>query len=297
MRMRAQLSDNFWARLCFFILIISSNTSCITTQSRLPTEIASLGKADCTQLTAEKVITDANPVPCERLSQVSFSYLNEHGVICNDGILIVLDILAPKVEALMHKLLQQNFVIAKARPIEAYRGDDQASMADNNSSAFNGRSVTGGSRWSLHAYGAAIDINPVENPFIDISEDGTAIISPSKSAYYAVNRLNHRPGKPRRQGMAEDVVDLFAEHGFFVWGGYWNYPVDYQHFQVGPRSFVEALAAAEREEGEKLLNRFVSMYINCRKTNSSEYDLAKVQAECIDAVLAGMSEFVISTEE
>ena len=246
---------------------------------------------------AEKVITDANPVPCERLSQVSFSYLNEHGVICNDGILIVLDILAPKVEALMHNLLLQKFIIAKARPIEAYLGDDQASMADNNSSAFNGRAVTGGSRWSLHAYGAAIDINPVENPFIDISEDGTAIISPAKSAYYAVNRLNHRPGKPNRHGMAEDVVDLFAEHGFFVCCGYWNYPVDYQHFQVGPRSFVETLAAMDRQEGEEVLNRFISMYKHCRKTNSSEYDGEKVRAECINAVLAAMSEFVIRIEE
>lgn len=295
--MWVQLSGIFWVRLCFLILVISSNTACINAQSRRPVEIVSLSKTYCTQLMAEKVITDANPVPCERLSQVSFSHLNEHGVICNDGILIVLDILAPKVEALMYNLLLQKFIIAKARPIEAYLGDDQASMADNNSSAFNGRAVTGGSRWSLHAYGSAIDINPVENPFIDISEDGTALISPSKSAHYSVNRLNHRPGKPNRQGMAEDVVDLFAEHGFFVWGGYWNYPIDYQHFQVGPRSFVEALVAMEPEEGEKVLKRFISRYKNCRKTNRFEGDVEKVRAECIDVILAGMSEFVISTEE
>ncbi len=295
--MRVVLSDKFWVRLCFFVLIISSHTVCIATQSRRPIEIASLSKTDCAQLIAKKVITDVNPVPCERLSQVRFSYLNEHGVICNDGTLVVLDILAPKVEALMQDLLQQNFVIAKARPMEAYLGDDQASMADNNSSAFNGRAVTGGSRWSLHAYGSAIDINPVQNPFIDISEDGTALIRPLKSAHYSVNRLNHRPGKPRRQGMAEDVVDLFAEHGFFLWGGYWNYPIDYQHFQVGPRSFVEALVAMAPEEGEKVLNRFIDMYVNCRKTNGSEYDLAKVRAKCIDVVLSGMLEFVTSIEE
>ncbi|WP_083605871.1 M15 family metallopeptidase [Alteromonas sp. W12] len=247
-----------------------------------------LSRSDCDYLISKKVITESNPVPCSRLSKITFSHLNERGDIANDGVLIVLDILAPKVEEVMKKLLEQKFTIFKARPIEEYNGDDMASMADNNTSAFNGRAITGGSRWSLHAYGAAIDINPVQNPFIDIDEDGTARISPEKSARYAVNRLNQRPGKASRVGMAEEVVDIFAEHGFFTWGGYWNYPVDYQHFQVGPRSFIEALVRTPPEEGEELLNKYISMYLNCRKNRESEDNVEKLRAHCVDYVVSQM---------
>lgn len=247
-----------------------------------------LSRSDCNYLISKKVITESNPVPCSRLSKVTFGYLNEKGDIANDGVLVVLDILAPKVEEAMKKLLEHKFIIFKARPVEEYNGDDEASMSDNNTSAFNGRAITGGSSWSLHAYGAAIDINPVQNPFIDINEDGTAKISPEKSARYAVNRLNQRPGKTSRVGMAEEIVDIFAEYGFFVWGGYWNYPIDYQHFQVGPRSFVEALIRTTPDEGERLLNKYISMYSNCRKNQKADKNSEKLRAQCVDYVVSEM---------
>ncbi len=159
-------------------------------------------------------------------------------------------------------------------------------MADNNSSAFNGRRVTNGITWSMHAYGAAIDINPVENPFVDISEDGRAMVSPVKSARYSMNRLENRPDKPKRAGMAEDIVLIFAEHGFFVWGGYWDYPIDYQHFQVGPRSFVEKLADLDRESGVTLLNRYIITYKKCRKAGTG--NMEQRHALCIERVLKDM---------
>jgi hypothetical protein len=242
----------------------------------------------CDYLISKNVITKSNPVPCSRLSTVTFSYVNEKGDVANDGVLVVLDILAPKVEEAMKKLLEHKFIISKARPIEEYNGDDEASMSDNNTSAFNGRAVTGGSNWSLHAYGAAIDINPEQNPFIDINEDGTAIIKPKKSARYAVNRLNQRPGKAARACMAEDAVDIFAESGFFVWGGYWNYPIDYQHFQVGPRSFVETLIKATPDEGERLLNKYISMYSRCRNKQKADKNTEELRAQCVDYVISEM---------
>lgn len=247
-----------------------------------------LSDADCNYLLSKKVITESNPVPCHRLSKITFSYLNEKGDIKNDGILVVLDILAPKVEKIMKKLLENNFIIFRVRPIEEYNGDDKASMSDNNTSSFNGRPITGGSSWSLHAYGAAIDINPVQNPFIEINEDGSAKISPEKSARFAVNRLNQRPGKPSHIGMAEEIVDIFAEHGFFVWGGYWDYPIDYQHFQVGPRSFVEALIKVSPDEGEQLLDKYINMYINCRENMKDVESPDKIRAQCIDYVISEM---------
>lgn len=40
--------------------------------------------------------------------------------------------------------------------------------------------------------------------------------------------------------MATDPIDIFAENGFIGWGGYWNYPIDYQ--EIGSRKFVEQLS-------------------------------------------------------
>jgi hypothetical protein len=217
----------------------------------------------CDDLLIANVITANNPIPCHRLRRVSFSYWNEKGVVKNDGELLVLDIIAPQIVKLTNALLVQKFMIAKARGLAHYHGDDNALMNDNNSSAFNGRAITRGNSWSLHVYGVAIDVNPLQNPFIEIAKDGTAKISPTQSARYAVNRLNSRPGKKKRQGMAEDVVDLFARHGFFVWGGDWNYPIDDQHFQIGSRKFVEKLVALEPKEAIVLLNRYIDKYTAC----------------------------------
>ena len=274
--------------LIVFGLSISIFCNAEKSPEKLEFTYSTLTTKECSQLLIDKIITKINPVPCDRLNRINFSYMNEQGVVKKDGILIVFDVFAPKVAALMESLLKQNFVINKARPIEAYHGDDQSSMDDNNTSAFNGRAITGSSRWSLHAYGAAIDINPIQNPFIEIEKDGTAKISPAKSAYYSVNRLNQRPNKFPRSGMAEDAVDLFAEHGFFLWGGYWNYPVDYQHFQVGPRSFVEALIAKDLNNGEKLLDMYISMYLDCRKDTKLERDQTKARAGCIDVLIKKM---------
>lgn len=247
-----------------------------------------LNLAECRELKAQGVITDHNPVPCHRLSKVTFSYASANGEIRRDGELVVLDVVAPNVAAITDELLARKFYIAKARPIEAYGGDDEASMADNNTSAFNGRSITGGSGWSTHAYGVAIDINPVENPFVEIRSDGSAKILPPASARYSVNRSDSRPNKEPRPGMAEHVADLFARHGFFVWGGDWNYPIDYQHFQVGPRSFVQTLAAHSVEEGRALLNRYIALYTACMAEGVNEDPFKRQRAGCIEQVFKAM---------
>ncbi|MDX1756007.1 MAG: M15 family metallopeptidase [Marinobacter sp.] len=247
-----------------------------------------LSAAECRQLRTGGVITASNPVPCHRLSKVSFSYASDHGEIKGDGELVVLDVLAPNVAAITDELLARKFYIARARPIEAYGGDDQASMADNNTSAFNGRRITGGRGWSTHAYGVAIDLNPVQNPYIQIRPDGTARILPPSSARYAVNRSDSRPNKAPRPGMAEHVTDLFARNGFFVWGGDWNYPIDYQHFQVGPRSFVQSLASLSVEDGRALLNRYIALYTACMAEGVNQDPFRRQRAGCIEQVFEAM---------
>ncbi len=101
--------------------------------------------------------------------------------------------------------------------------------------------MTGGASWSKHAYGVAIDINPLQNPYISYPEEVSANILPPSSSKFFVNRNNNRPNKKQRAGMAENVIDVFARHGFIIWGGDWDTPIDYQHFEVGSYNFIHKL--------------------------------------------------------
>jgi hypothetical protein len=249
--------------------------------------IRPLTERDCKLMQQHNTLRPDNPVACKRLRAVQFSYLSEQG-IKSDGTLVVLDVAVPEVAALMQKLLEERFTIHQSRPLENYNGDDIASMNDNNTSAFNGRQTATSTRWSLHAYGVAIDINPLQNPVIypNQREDadgtvvpgtpGTAVIRPSAASSDSNNYLNRNVYRARadddgfyRPGMAESVANLFAYHGFLTWGGYWNDPLDYQHFEIGPRRFIERVYAADPADsthpvnGSNLFNRYVNAFRLC----------------------------------
>ncbi|HEV3480165.1 MAG TPA: M15 family metallopeptidase [Gaiellaceae bacterium] len=128
---------------------------------------------------------------------------------------------ARDVLSVFRKLYAARFPIRRLRPVEAYKGSDDASMAADNTSGFNCRFVSGTRRWSQHAYGRAIDVNPVENPYVD----GGRVRPPSGRRY--LNRSRARPGMV----VAGDVaVRAFASIGW-SWGGRWSSP-DYQHFSA-----------------------------------------------------------------
>jgi len=202
--------------------------------------IAPLGADECAAMKAHHVLQEGAPVDCGRLAVVAFSYVDFQGQAHDDGKLVVLDAVAPRVLRIFQALKARGFPLAKARPVEAYDGSDDASMEDDNSSAFNHRTVAGSGRISLHAYGAAIDLNPVENPYLTFS-GATVTVAPPQGAAF-VNRRQARLGKPVRKGMAEEVVAIFAANGFSNWGGDWDGPIDYQHFDI-TRPVAEALAA------------------------------------------------------
>jgi hypothetical protein len=128
--------------------------------------------------------------------------------------------------------------------MNAYDGDDDASLDANNTSAFNDRRVIGTESISMHAYGAAIDVNPVQNPAYD-RVGGVRTLVPKSGAAYAAR-------KPRRLGMAESVMRIFAEHGFTVWGGRFRDP-DYQHFQVD-RALMPKLLRLPPAEARTMFN-------------------------------------------
>lgn len=102
---------------------------------------------------------------------------------------------------------------------------DTASIEVNNTSAFNYREITGGGKLSNHAYGRAIDINPQQNPYVTYS-DGMPIYSHENAAPY----IDRTSGDPHVIVEGDICYNIFTAHGF-SWGGHWDNPVDYQHFE------------------------------------------------------------------
>jgi len=218
-------------------------------------DITPVSPAQCAQMRASKVITSGNPVPCTRLATVSFDYTDFDGAT-RQGAVVVLDAVAPQVESLFGELLLRSFPLAGARALEEFDGDDQRSMAANNSSAFNGRPMTGGGGWSKHAYGAAIDINPLLNPYVSQAGSSAQEVLPPKGSSYLQRT-------PAQAGMAEEVVSVFYDHGFLVWGGQWKQPIDYQHFEIGSRGFIVRLASLPRAQARAEFERYVAAYRRC----------------------------------
>lgn len=133
-----------------------------------------------------------------------------------EGQLVVHADLAHEVEEIFWALFNRQFPIQKMVPIVAYGWDDELSMADNNTSAFNYRVIAGTETMSWHAFGRALDINPVQNPYV--RADGLTL--PAGAVY--------DPSVPGT--VTEEVMELFLSRGW-EWGGNWNDPKDWQHFQ------------------------------------------------------------------
>lgn len=139
------------------------------------------------------------------------------------GELVVHEDAVPAISAAFTKLYAQQFTIRQMRLVDDYGGSDDGSVAADNTSAFNCRTVAGTSRWSQHSYGRAVDINPVENPYVSGSE-----VSPAAAEAYARR-------SPLRRGMiGTDAVAAFRSQGW-EWGGFWSSVKDYQHFSSNGR--------------------------------------------------------------
>jgi hypothetical protein len=211
----------------------------------------------CGEMVRHKTLIEGKPVSCSRLSLVRFSYFGFDNAVHSDGEIVVLDAVARHVAAIFDSLLDRRFPIAKARLMNYYDGDDDAADVDNNTSSFNDRVVAGTNTLSLHAYGAAIDLNPVQNPFVTVT-GGKHEASPAEGKLY----LDRNAAKT---GMAEPVIDIFADNGFSIWGGDWHNPIDYQHFQVG-RALAEKLARVSVADAKAIFERQVERYRRCRRS-------------------------------
>jgi poly-gamma-glutamate synthesis protein (capsule biosynthesis protein) len=136
-----------------------------------------------------------------------------------EGELVVARTLAPRVVELMRRLYALGFPIRQLHLVDDYAGDDDASMAADNSSAFNFRVVAGTDVLSQHARGLAIDLNPLENPW----RRPDRVLPPAGAAF--VDRTLVRPGMIVRPG---PVVAALDELGW-EWGGDWRHAFDDHH--------------------------------------------------------------------
>lgn len=236
-------------------------------------EINLLSQEVCQKITLSGTWNALCPIPLERLRQVVFSHIDFEGKQHNDGELIVMDVVAPFVINIMHELHAMGFPIHQARRMDYFQGDDILSMEANNSSAFNYRVIQGTSTVSLHGYGLAIDLNPLQNPFVSnpITQStkrcSLVEIFPIQGKDY-LNRHN------QRAGMVERIVAVFAKHGFRIWGGTWNNPMDYHHFQT-PRWLAELLSKSSYDEGMALFNVYAkNPHISTQEDLLQVYPLA-----------------------
>jgi hypothetical protein len=161
------------------------------------------------------------PVGRSQLRRVYVSYVGFDGH-AHRGELVVNRVVVRDAEAIFGRLYAARFPIRRMRPISAYGGSDDRSMAADNTSGFNCRYAVaaGPKRWSVHAYGEAIDVNPVENPYLE----GGRVLPPAGHSY--VDRRHYRPGMAVPGGV---LVRAFASVGW-QWGGRWTSTPDWQHF-------------------------------------------------------------------
>ena len=166
------------------------------------------------------------PVGLEDLRYIRVSYWDFNGKNRSGELIMHKDVSRDIVE-LFEKLYLLRYPVRQMRLVSDFKSNDWQSIEAGNTSAFNCRPATGSKKWSKHAYGRAIDINPIENPYI------------SKSGYIShYASLKYRKRAHRNLSDSGDkalllkndkATQLFIKHGW-KWGGNWPKTKDYQHF-------------------------------------------------------------------
>lgn len=164
------------------------------------------------------------PVGLDELRLLTLGHWGFDGAV-HRGELVVHRDVADGVVGVFRQLFDARFPIERMELVDVYGGDDDRSTMANNTSAFNCRRTTSGTRWSEHAFGTAVDINPVQNPYVSNGQ----VLDPEAARY--VDRGVHDPGTIHD---GDVVVQAFAAIGW-GWGGHWSSVRDYQHFSASGR--------------------------------------------------------------
>ena len=142
------------------------------------------------------------------------------------GELVVNKAIANDVLTILRALHAARYPIERMTLIDHYDGDDERSMSANNSSCFCARAVTNGRTLSRHAYGMAVDINPLYNPYVKKLPSGKQLVAPRGGKSY----LDRTKKSPYMIVKGDLCYRLFKKYGF-SWGGDWRSCKDYQHFE------------------------------------------------------------------
>lgn len=164
------------------------------------------------------------PVALRDLRLLRFSHWRFDGKT-RTGRLIVHEDVASDLLGVFRTIYDKRFPLRRVVPVDAYGASDFRSIEADNTSAFNCRFVEGTRRWSEHAYGRAIDVNPIENPYVS----GGQTSHPASVPY--VDRRRRRPGMAHEGGVLVRAFDAIG----WGWGGSWTSVKDYQHFSASGR--------------------------------------------------------------
>ncbi|MCH5265436.1 MAG: M15 family metallopeptidase [Lachnospiraceae bacterium] len=164
-------------------------------------------------------------ISMEELRYVRVLHYDFAGEI-QEGELVVNQKIAWQTMRAFYQLYKIEYPIEKVRLVDDYEADDELSMEENNSSAFNYRRVEGKEELSKHALGLAIDINPLINPYVRENE-----YFPANATEYLERDVEKCTG-PHKEKMIHKgdlAYRIFRRNGF-EWGGEWSHAKDYQHF-------------------------------------------------------------------
>ena len=164
------------------------------------------------------------PVPLADLRYLRMTYVGFDGR-AHTGEMVVHEDYAERVAHVFRRLYDARWPIHRMRLVDDYGGNDRRSMAADNTSGYNCRRVAGSRAWSAHAFGAAIDLNPVRNP--DLS--GTSVAPRAGARFGSVDRSADGHPPPGVVTAGGPVVRAFARIGW-TWGGTWSSGQDFQHF-------------------------------------------------------------------
>ena len=158
-----------------------------------------------------------------RLLRVTF-YGFDHRV--HVGRMVVDATWASRLGGVFVRLYRERFPIYEMVPVDAYGGNDSVSIDHDNTSSFNCRNATGSSSWSNHAYGLAVDLDPLQNPYLDHGR------TTHRGSLRYLDRSQRLPGMIHP---GDATVQAFAAIGW-GWGGSWSGSIqDLQHFSVNGR--------------------------------------------------------------
>ena len=161
------------------------------------------------------------PVPIGDLRVAALRYWGFDGAV-HGGRLVVNADVAADVVRVFRALFSARFPIRRMVPVDVYGASDERSMRADNTSGFNCRPVADGSQWSQHAFGRAVDVDPLENP-----EVRGGVVDPPTARPYA-DRTLRAPGMIHS---GDAATRAFAAIGW-GWGGNWRSLKDYQHFSL-----------------------------------------------------------------